>query len=78
MQLRLLGGRGSKKGFIKFSQMRVSNAANEILRPVKAGFFFYLGFLSETFTIHRIAGEVEGYLFNSFLPLPLFLKILIP
>ena len=33
-------------------------------------FFFYLGFLSRTFTIHRTAGEGGGYLFNSFLPLP--------
>ena len=28
-------------------------------------FFFYLGFLSWTFTIHRAAGEGGGYLFNS-------------
>ena len=33
-------------------------------------FFFYLGFLSRTFTIHRTAGEVGGYFFNSSLPLP--------
>ena len=33
-------------------------------------FFFYLGFLSQTFTIHKIAGEEGGYLFNSSLPLP--------
>ena len=33
-------------------------------------FFFYLGFLSSTFTIHRTAGEEGGYLFNSSLPLP--------
>ena len=33
-------------------------------------FFFYLGFLSRTFTIHRTAGEGGGYLFNSSLPLP--------
>ena len=31
--------------------------------------FFYLGFLSRTFTIHRTAGEGEGYLFNFSLPL---------
>ena len=31
--------------------------------------FFYLGFLSRTFTIHRAAGEGGGYLFNSSLPL---------
>ena len=33
-------------------------------------FFFYLGFLSRTFTIHKTAGEGGGYLFNSSLPLP--------
>ena len=32
--------------------------------------FFYLGFLSRTFTIHRAAGEGGGYYFNSSLPLP--------
>ena len=32
-------------------------------------FFFYLGFLSRPFTIHRTAGEVEGYFFNSSLSL---------
>ena len=35
-------------------------------------FFFYLGFLSQTFMIQRTAGEGGGYLFNS--SLPLFLK----
>ena len=34
-------------------------------------FFFYLGFLSPTFTIRETAGEGGGYLFNSSLPLPL-------
>ena len=33
-------------------------------------FFFYLGFLSRTFIIHRTAGEGGGYLYNSSLPLP--------
>ena len=33
-------------------------------------FFFYLDFLSRTFTIHGTAGERGGYLFNSSLPLP--------
>ena len=33
-------------------------------------FFFYLGFLSRTFTIHGTAGEGGGYLFSSSLPLP--------
>ena len=33
-------------------------------------FFFYLGFLSQTFTINRTAGEGGEYLLNSSLPLP--------
>ena len=32
--------------------------------------YFYLGFLSLTFTIYRTAGEGAGYLFNSSLPFP--------
>ena len=32
--------------------------------------FFYPGFLSWTFTIHRTAGEGGGYFFKSSLPLP--------
>ena len=39
-------------------------------KKVECFFFFYLGFLSRTFTIHRTAGEGGGYLFNSSLPLP--------
>ena len=34
-------------------------------------FFFYPDFLSQTFTIHRTAGEGGGYFCNSSLPLPL-------
>ena len=33
-------------------------------------FFFCLGFLSRTFTIHRTAGEGRGHYFKSSLPLP--------
>ena len=33
-------------------------------------FFFYLGFLSRTFTNHRTTGEGGGHFFNSSLPLP--------
>ena len=40
------------------------------LDPWEQTIFFYLGFLSRTFTIHGTAGEGEGYLFNSSLPLP--------
>ena len=32
-------------------------------------FFFYLGFLSRTFSNHRTAGEGGGHFFNSSLPL---------
>ena len=32
--------------------------------------FFYQGFLSQTLTTHRTAGEGRGYLFNSSRPLP--------
>ena len=32
--------------------------------------FFYLGFLSRTFTNNRTAGEGGGHFFNSSLPLP--------
>ena len=34
-------------------------------------FFFYVGFLSRTFTNHKTAGEGGGHFFNSSLPLPL-------
>ena len=33
-------------------------------------FYFYSGFLSQTFMIHRAAGEGRGFLFNSCPPLP--------
>ena len=33
-------------------------------------FFFFLGFLSQTFMIHRATREGGGYLFNSFLSVP--------
>ena len=32
-------------------------------------FFFYLGFISRTFTNHRTAGKWAGYFFNSSVPL---------
>ena len=40
------------------------------LEIVKTFFFFYLGFLSGKFTIHRTGEEGKCYLFNSSLPLP--------
>ena len=33
-------------------------------------FFFYLGFLSRTFTNHKTAGDRGEYFFNSSTPLP--------
>ena len=38
-------------------------------RMSKSNFFFYLGFLSRTFTNHRTAGEGGGHFLNSSLPL---------
>ena len=42
------------------------------LRPIEINYFvfFYLGFLSRTFTIHRTAREWRGCFFKSSLPLP--------
>ena len=42
-----------------------------INKDVQNWFFFYLGFLSRTFTNHRTVGEGGRHLFNSSLPLPL-------
>ena len=48
-----------------------SNRLREDTAPGNSddSFFFYLGFLSRAFMIHRTAGEGRGYLFNSSLPL---------
>ena len=40
-------------------------------RSIITTFFFYLGFFSRTFTIHRTVAEGGSYLFNSSLPFPL-------
>ena len=39
-------------------------------------FFFYLGFLSRTFTIDRVVDKRENYFFNSFLQRPTVLQTL--
>ena len=44
---------------------------HEVVKQNSLSFFFCLGFLSRIFTIHRTAAEGGGYLFISFLPLPL-------
>ena len=36
----------------------------EVLISKVLGFFFYVGFLSRTFTIHMTAGEGEGYFYH--------------
>ena len=46
----------------------VSNSRRAI--RIIARFFFYLGFLSPSFTNHITAGERGGHFFNSSLPLP--------
>ena len=55
----------------------MEDSLDRVLKKIAEGnvllldcFFFYLGFLSRTFTIHGTAGEGGGYLFNSSLPLP--------
>ena len=48
-----------------------SNLALKTKKGPQVYVFFYLGFLSRTFIIHRTPGEEEGYLFNSSPPLPL-------
>ena len=37
---------------------------------MNSDFFFFLGFVSRTFTNHRTAGEGGGHFFNPSLPLP--------
>ena len=56
------------KVFIKFSNLNADMSFREQLKFLT--FFFYLGFLSCTFIIHRTAGEGGGYPFNSSVPLP--------
>ena len=53
--------------FSFFSVIAMSNVTSCNLWKL---FFFYVGFLSRTFTIPNAAGEGGGYLFNSSLPLP--------
>ena len=48
----------------------VGNFFSFMFAAVSICLFFYLGFLLQTFTIHRTAGEEGGYLFNASLPLP--------
>ena len=57
----------------KMSTEKLPEKLERFLNLVFFVFFFYLGFLSRTFTILSrtfTAGEVGGHLFNSSLPLP--------
>ena len=55
---------------INLSQTIIFLAETIIWNPKHMSFFFYVGFLSRTFTNHRTAGEGGGYFINSSLPLP--------
>ena len=70
---------GNKKWLLRCSynprKVQISNHLAELgkstdLYLTKYFFYFYLGFLSRTFTIHGTAGKGGGYLFNFSLPLP--------
>ena len=56
--------------YLVISETKLDESFSNSQLKLDGYFFFYLGFLSRTFTIHRTAGEGGGYLFNSSLPLP--------
>ena len=60
----------SKRKGKKLSKIGLGKVAEIPYILEKKNVFFYLGFLSRTFTIHGAAGEGGGYPFNSSLPLP--------
>ena len=51
---------------------KTQKRSQKSIRSIAVGliFFFYLGFLSRTFTIHRTSGEGGAYLFDSSVTLP--------
>ena len=53
-----------------YSHVDKTNRHDIIYIHIYTYFFFNVGFLSRTFTNNRTAGEGEGYLINSSLPLP--------
>ena len=55
---------------MKIGQLVEYNLRNIFRERSYTIFFFYLGFLSRTFTNHRTAGEGGEQFFNSSLPLP--------
>ena len=57
----------SVKSLRKSNFKRLCTVARVLL--LMSQYFFYLGFLSRTFTIHRTAGKGGGYPFNYSVPL---------
>ena len=55
--------------FYRTKDVKFDEKANTFTLHSKNLFFFYMGFLSQIFTIHRVAGKGGGYFFNSSLPL---------
>ena len=54
-----------------FLKKKLSISMRRFTRPIQKYFlYFFLDFLSGTFTIHRTTGEGRGYLFNPSLPFP--------
>ena len=53
----------SKLSNIFFENIVLNVVENSCKYSWKKGVFFYLGFLSQTFTIHRAAGEGRTYFF---------------
>ena len=59
------------------SKFGPNSNTRDLLLNFVVNIFFYVGFLSRIFTIHRTARESWGYFFNSSLPLPPASQILI-
>ena len=70
LSLRGMNPRDIRKGGVELFEVAYFRGLSffEILEVW--GILFLSGFFSRTFTIHKTAGEGEGYFFNSFLPLP--------
>ena len=65
------------KDFVLCKQLRKLFCANTKINSISShaqaerlGFFFFLGFLSQTCTIHKTEWERRDYLFNFSVPLP--------
>ena len=55
---------------------RIVNLTKHLALHIGKMSLFYLGFPSQTFTIHRTAGKGTGYIFNSFLTFPHISQVL--